>query len=196
MFIIPLIALFILFSGNALGDNYYEIGKHLAEELKQKETHKEEECLRKMVSEIKLSHTDVQAIDLKTITKGKCAISNSISSNHETKLYIFVSFSMPNETFPALSKELEKADGVFVLRGLPENSFKKLAEKIYTLRKQGINATFQLDPLLFHKYNIEKVPTFVTIGDKHFDKLCGNVSLRFALEKINSETAKNLRSRL
>ena len=119
-----------------------------------------------------------------------------MQADPDTTLYVFVSFSMPEEAFLALSNEIVRVGGVMVLRGLPGNSFKNLAVKIYELKKQGLRATIQVDPRLFSKYSITTVPTFVTTKDGRYDKLSGNVSLAFALEKMGNENAQKLRKQL
>lgn len=102
---------------------------------------------------------------------------------------VFASFSMPQETLKQLANDLKKIKGALVIRGLINNSFK--ATSLY-LQKVGEGVL--LDPTLFDKFNITSVPTFIiTEGDvkaeqipKH-DRLRGNVSLRFALERSLKE---------
>ena len=103
---------------------------------------------------------------------------------------------MPDEAWMSLSKEVEKVKGVMVLRGLPENSFQQLAMKMYDLRKRGVNATIQIDPRLFTKYDVERVPCFVTLEENTFDKLSGNISVSYALERMNNMTSSKLRMAL
>jgi len=104
----------------------------------------------------------------------------------DPKVFIAMSFSVPENIWISLSKELEKIEGTFVLCGLPNNSFKELAVRILSLKNKGVNAQIQLDPKLFQECEITQVPTFIVKKDNSYDKLMGNVSLKFALSKMNS----------
>ncbi len=97
-------------------------------------------------------------------------------------LFVFISFSVPVESWKDLSAELENTDGVFVLKGIPQGSFKEFASKVTELRRQGINAPIQIDPLAFEKYGIEHVPAFVQSEGKLFNKVVGNIPLSTVLE--------------
>ncbi len=92
----------------------------------------------------------------------------------EHKLLLFTSFSVPVESWKEHSRFLERAGGVFVLRGLPENSFTDLSQKILELRKAGIQAEIILDPPSFEKYGVEAVPSLVVDNGKLYDKASGN----------------------
>ncbi|AIL12616.1 hypothetical protein IM40_02275 [Candidatus Paracaedimonas acanthamoebae] len=101
---------------------------------------------------------------------------------------VFASFSMPQATIKKLASDLKKIGGALVIQGLIKNSFKETA---LTLQKLGEDVL--LDPTLFEKFNVTSVPTFIIfegdLKDDHFiyDRLAGNVSLRFALEKVTQE---------
>ena len=86
---------------------------------------------------------------------------------------------------------------MLVLRGLIDNSFKKTAQFIKSLSNNGAQAI--IDPLSFKRFNINQVPQIVVISDDHncymgrcsqtplHDKISGNISLHYALERISSE---------
>jgi len=114
----------------------------------------------------------------------RCQTMPEIKPDPETSLYVFMSFSIPEEAWLALSEELIRTDGVMILRGLPSNSFKELGRKIKTLRSRGMKAPVHVDPMLFDRFGVKSVPAFVKIKDESFDKICGNISLAYALEKI------------
>ena len=115
--------------------------------------------------------------------KEKC-FTGELSQIDDPKFLVFVSFSMPESTWKSLSIETERAGGVFVLKGLPNNSFVELSKKLKKLREDGVNVNVQINPQLFGKYQIEHVPTFVAINGEKFDKVSGNISLGAALQKI------------
>jgi conjugal transfer pilus assembly protein TrbC len=115
-----------------------------------------------------------------------CKSTSEDTVDHD--LLIFVSFSMPEEVFLSLSKEIEKlGSGALVIRGLPKNSFKELAKKVFHLRERGVKSPISIDPNKFEEYHIDSVPTFVRIKGKDFDKITGNITLNYALEQFDKK---------
>jgi conjugal transfer pilus assembly protein TrbC len=102
----------------------------------------------------------------------------------DPQVLVFMSFSIPDDTWIGLSPELEKVGGTFVLRGLPDQSFQALASRILKLKEQGVNVPIQLDPKSFLKFEITQVPSMVVVEEQNFDKVSGLISLKFALEKM------------
>ncbi len=104
-------------------------------------------------------------------------------------ILVFASFSMTESALKQLASDLKKVGGALVIRGLINNSFKDTS-----LYLQELGEGVLLDPTLFEKFNVKTVPTFIiTEGDvkaentpKH-DRLQGNVSLRFVLERAIME---------
>lgn len=120
-------------------------------------------------------------------TTKKCTSKNiemQKEAQSSPRVMAFVSFSMPFELLIDLSLQLERVRGTFVIRGLPENSFKLLSEKILLLREKGGSVPFLIDPKAFETYNIQAVPSFVVFEGSKFDKIAGNLSLGFALEQL------------
>jgi type-F conjugative transfer system pilin assembly protein TrbC len=99
-------------------------------------------------------------------------------------LMVFMSFSVPMETWKDLSDQLEMTDGIFIIRGIPGESFERLAEKIVLLRAAEVNAPIDIDPESFEKYGIESVPAFVLEDSKKSDRIVGNLRLDAALREI------------
>lgn len=118
------------------------------------------------------------------IAKNECINCSSDLSEIFTdpQMFVFMSFSIPDETWVSISRELEKVGGVFVIRGLPQNNFKELASKILSLKEKGVDVPIQLDPKKFQVYQLTSVPAFLVIEEKSYDKVVGNVSVKFALE--------------
>lgn len=102
----------------------------------------------------------------------------------EEHIFVFMSFSVPDEVWISLSKEMEKRGASFVIRGLPKNSFAELSQKIFSLKEKGVNVPIQVDPEKFKKYEIQDVPAFVYAKANKFDKVTGNISLKYALDRI------------
>jgi conjugal transfer pilus assembly protein TrbC len=161
--------------------SYYDEGKNFATMLQEKA--KKE--LKNEVVAIKPSNPS--PILPAQSTQKKC-VTTLPDAPEDPSIFVFASFSMPETAWLSLSEELVKSRGVFILRGLPKNSFKELAKRLYDLRKKGMKATVQVDPRLFSRYNIQTVPSFIITENDHFKKLAGNVSLTFALEKLRGSS--------
>jgi len=78
-----------------------------------------------------------------------CTQESINSSDALPSVLVFVSFSLADGVWLSLSEDLKKLDGAFVLMGIPQNSFKELAQKIYKLRQQGPSATIPMHPRFF-----------------------------------------------
>jgi type-F conjugative transfer system pilin assembly protein TrbC len=116
-----------------------------------------------------------------------CKNTHLLNENKNT-LFIFISFSMPDDLILSLSKEVERfGNGVFVLRGIPKNSFNTFISKVHSLRKRGVTADIQVNPKKFKEYSIDLVPSFVLEKEGKFDLITGNISLKYALEKFSKE---------
>ncbi len=121
-----------------------------------------------------------------------CSVRNNLSCSKQptgtsqkknsSTVTIFVSFSMPKETLKALAFEAQKHKAVLVIRGLIDNSFLKTATFVKELGEGII-----LDPLLFRKYNIVMVPTFIEEQQAGYKKISGNITLAYALSKFKEE---------
>lgn len=106
------------------------------------------------------------------------------NSPHE--LYVFVSLSMPQSRLINLLQEAKLYDGIVVLRGLKNNSYKDTANFMQPIIKAAASGII-IEPNLFEKYDVSKVPTFI-LNDpiiKKYDKAKGNVNLKYALEEIS-----------
>jgi type-F conjugative transfer system pilin assembly protein TrbC len=111
-----------------------------------------------------------------------CAKNPVFEPIQEANLYIFVSFSIPKETLKALAHEAEKQKGILVIRGLIDNSFVKTAKVL-----QEIGVGVILDPTLFKEYDVKVVPTFMQKHKNVYQRIAGNISLAYALEKFKGK---------
>jgi len=116
-----------------------------------------------------------------------CFTGDLLNILEEPKFQIFISFSVPDNIWCSLSQDLAKIGGSFVLVGLPNNSFSELSEKIIKLKKMGVDAQIQIDPIAFKKYQISKVPTFVVSDDHKYDKISGCISVEYALNYLSEK---------
>jgi len=177
--------------------DFFDLGMRVAEEKTNQivsgQTEDKKEELKRELSSLKSASISSN----KSIpSDGKCTLNVSPKEDLQSSLYIFVSFSMPEETLISLSKEAAKIGGILMLRGLPENSFQLLASKVHELRAKGMISTVQIEPRMFSKYGVKSVPCFVNLEDEKVSMLSGNVSVSYALEKFGTESAERMRKLL
>ncbi|HAU0262608.1 TPA: type-F conjugative transfer system pilin assembly protein TrbC [Legionella pneumophila] len=119
-----------------------------------------------------------------------------------SQVLVFLSFSMPERSLHAWLLQCKQSGATPVVRGLIHNSFKETMTAIQKLsQKKGIG--MQLDPILFKTFEITAVPAVVYVKDMpacpanmnckpvDYDKLYGDVSLDYALEKLASNQSIN-----
>ncbi len=85
-------------------------------------------------------------------------------SDDESRIYVFVSFSMPLELLRAYVREAIWSGAILVFRGIPEgmNLREFVTQKLYPLiGRKGASATIQIDPKLFDSFEVSSVPTIV-----------------------------------
>lgn len=115
-----------------------------------------------------------------------------------SQVLVFLSFSMPEKSLHAWLLQCKQSGATPVIRGLINNSFKDTMTAIQTLsKKTGIG--MQLDPILFKTFEITAVPAVVYVKDTplcpanmdckpvDYDRLYGDVSLDYALEKMRGD---------
>lgn len=135
---------------------------------------------------IKAQEASVQEIaqeKLPAKSEKKCSAGSIQHEFHESsspKLLVFISFSVPLETWKEYSTHLVENGGVFVLRGLPENSFQNLSQRIQELRAERVFAQIIIDPDLFEKHQVTAVPSIVLENAGRTDKITGNITLASA----------------
>ncbi len=125
----------------------------------------------------------------------------SPSDSNEPRPMVFVSFSMPETSLRSLLAEAARVDSPVVLRGLVDNSMKRTVARLGELLGTGNSSettgepspSLAIDPTLFERFGVDKVPTFVLPLDTiapctpegcpvptHL-KVAGDVSLVYAL---------------
>ena len=160
-----------------------------------------------------LAGTDFPEIDEQALAKArediKALLSNprvatpagSPSDGNEPRPLVFVSFSMPEASLRSLLAEAARVESPVVLRGLVDNSMKRTVARLGELLGTGDSSettgepspSLAIDPTLFERFGVDKVPTFVLPLDTiapctpegcpvptHL-KVAGDVSLVYAL---------------
>ena len=113
--------------------------------------------------------------------------SNELNERKKTvdqseNFYVFVSWSMPFLSLKMLAQEACTQKAILVFRGLKEDSFIKTASHFKELGEGAI-----IDPLLFREHNINSVPIFVKSSKNFSIMLKGNVTLSFAMQKLEEK---------
>ncbi len=121
----------------------------------------------------------------------KCLPSLTSAQLPTYELMVFMSFSVPLESWKDWSQSLEKVGGIFVLRGLPDNSFRIFAQKVKELRKDGVNVPIYIDPEAYEKYEIQGVPSTVLLDGEKYDKMTGNIHLEAILRAFKQKDHAN-----
>lgn len=138
-------------------------------------------------------------LDLAELARGFAAdAGGSLPVNDGARLLVFVSLAMPEATLDRLVEQARRAQATLVLRGMAEGSLTKTAERVRTLLGDK-PVQVQIDPRLFDRFAVQRVPTFVlergsTDGAPCQDRQCasgakhvsvsGDVSLDYALRHL------------
>ena len=101
----------------------------------------------------------------------------------KSDFFIFVSFSMKDKNIKQILEDASRYNAVVVLRGLKNNSMKETVQYLAKFLS-NTNGGLTIDPELFEKFSVKKVPTFVLFDGKKHDMLSGNVTFRFVLQKF------------
>lgn len=140
------------------------------------------------------------------LEEGNRVIAGSTPARRQSSgLYIFVSSSMPKSLLKSYLSEAAHYNGVLVLKGLPNGSFKELTKLVIELSgdpKAGDNgnidlpAGFQIDDQAFEEFLVTNVPCIVLVKAPNympnqtdipiFDKITGNLGIKYALEQFSS----------
>lgn len=119
--------------------------------------------------------------------KGKCP-SFQPTSEFEPSLQVCISFSVPVQVWKDLNEDLIRHQGVFVVKGLPNNSFQAFAEKVLELRKYRVTAPIRIDPKLFDRLKVNQVPLFVVTQKDETHTVSGSVTIPYVMECMHIKT--------
>lgn len=101
----------------------------------------------------------------------------------QSEFYVFVSLSIHDKNLMQLLDEAAKYRAIVVLRGLKNNSMRETVQHLAKFFAHDHNGLI-IDPELFRKYRVNKVPSFVLADGERYDIMSGNVTAHFALEKF------------
>lgn len=115
------------------------------------------------------------------------------------RLYIFVSFNMPEQSLKLWASDAARLETSLLLRGFVDNDLKKTTAKTLELFGEKANIELLIDPEKFQKFKIDVVPAVVIAAPEKvapttedttdnaappFDVVYGDTSLEAALNRI------------
>lgn len=105
----------------------------------------------------------------------------------ESRTYVFVSFSMPQQLLSETLQESTQYHLPVILNGLHHNSMPETIQTIQQFSKAIPGATFEIDPTMFERFSIQQVPALVVESGDCFDVIYGNLSLSEGLSRIEQK---------
>jgi len=144
--------------------------------------------------------TDIEALVRQFIG----ASLSTTAQSPQAALRIFVTLDMPAASLRGLADQAARSGATLVLRGLKHNSMRATLDNVQSLIGER-HVAWQIDPLAFTRYAIERAPTFVLLtggaGTTSIEAACtsdcrapsafvaiaGDVSLDYALEAMVRE---------
>lgn len=133
-------------------------------------------------------------VDFDEIVQGAAKNANA-NGGEAPQFIVFASLSMPEATLRRLVRDTAAAGGVVVFRGFPDNSAKEFVARLSKVVDQGQLASIGIDPRLFRAFDVQAVPTYVSVSSDFdlcagfscatrvppFDRMTGNVTVEYAL---------------
>ena len=177
-------------------------GKDIQENYKSLEKEEIHKIDNKRINHIKEKFSDIN-LSQDLIKKAENMNKNlfpKLSKKHQSKeknhngLVIFLSASLSQNLWSEYQQEIIKYNARPVIKGFIDGSMKKTINFIKKIenRKAGV----EIDPNLFKKFNITKVPTIILYDPDqcqndectpNFDKITGTVSIKYFLERVEQE---------
>ena len=179
--------------------NIAEDFSDIVEQIK-KHSESDQSYIQEIVSSVNSTHTALESSSLNTTSEESLnkrdIIEEAITGYKKIKqsqcgldkkdgFYIFISLSMPETLLKKYDLIAKQIGAKLVLRGFKNNSFKETVNYIQTLSSEGIIG--EINPILYRKYSVNLVPSFVLAQGDKFDKLVGNVSVNYALTKFKDK---------
>lgn len=137
-----------------------------------------------------------KGVDLYEMSNRYISEFNKGRKNEKEKLsglFVLISSSLPTSSIKQIARDVKKVGGTLLFRGMIEGSMMRTAEFVLNLNKEGVKAA--IHPKIFEMLNVEVVPCYVLIKggvqeNKYevlHDKIIGNVSLEYALNKFKEK---------
>lgn len=160
-----------------------------------------------MITQIQIQTQAAESVslvnELKNIEKN---IFSKEAKEESVDFYMFASFGLSDSLLRQMLDYAKIYNGVIVLRGLKNNSFKQTAEHVQRLSKEGEEAAIIIDPTLFKQFEVERVPAYILAKQEKcpvglsckpsYDKIIGNITPKYALEKFAEKGELSLEAKV
>ncbi len=142
------------------------------------------------------NNAKMQAGTMAEIYKNKIDYRDVNKNNSNSTVIVFISFSMPEQSIISTLQNAKKIQSSVVIRGLIHNSFKDTFVRMASIVKESGGGGVELNPPVFKKFNIQKVPAVVILPshdtcqsekiceESKFDVVYGDIPLSYALNSI------------
>lgn len=145
-----------------------------------------------MITQIQIQTQAAEAVSL--VNELNNIEKNIFSKEESVDFYMFASFGLSDSLLRQMLDYAKIYNGVIVLKGIENNSFKQTAEHVQRLSKEGEEAAIIIDPTLFKQFEVERVPAYILAKQEKcpvglsckpsYDKITGNITPKYALEKF------------
>lgn len=163
--------------------------KEAQSQAKELLTHIQRDTPSGLLEDVQAHARQLKAQGVKIATGKKKCVKPTLTDTRgpyeqEGEVLVFVSFSMPNQALKALAAEIHGRKARLILRGLHQDSFAQTKAKLDEL---GI--TVDIDPTLFNKYAITRVPTFVQQTKTTTKRVSGNLTFSYVTELFQGQSS-------
>lgn len=101
---------------------------------------------------------------------------------------VYISLGVPVGVWKSYQADVMKLGGIFVVRGLPDNSFEAFYREAERLKKEGVTAPIIIDPKAFSRHGIKRVPVVEVRGQGGVSWMKGAVGLPYVLDYLAERT--------
>ena len=142
--------------------------------------------------------SDGKKVDIDAVLARYNKVQKGMNNPDDYSTFVaMVSLSMPENALVNIIRNVHKAGGRTVIRGLVDNSFKKTTLRMREIISKAGVGNVNIDPRIFKTFDIQKTPTFIVIKvpitnclDKNcttppvYDKWVGNIDVATILEQF------------
>ena len=156
-----------------------------------------------MLSQAKSNNNDTPFLNeiinqnQQTINRTYQDASHNVINNNESKLYYFISFSMPDAIIKSYMLDAIWNGGILVVRGAPRGMTlaQFLQQYIMPLvRYKGDHAKIEINPNLYEIYDVQVVPTILIAKGKEKENRCERIIATSTSSKVTYPSCKKIGS--
>jgi len=189
----------LLAQENSAEDAMKKRAQLLLDAIHQKENSETSEALRQRVQHWQKNTLNASTTKMPLSNLKKSLPSSNASITPSESLFIFISFSMPEQTIKRYLQQAERTQANIILNGFVDNDMQKTLNLLEEWSKAYPINNILIDPVLYQRFEISKVPTIILMQGEYpcpskndclvkaVDKLTGDVNLDYALQLFSQE---------